>query len=133
MASVTGSASAGPAARTSSAARIVRRIVILPDDSGRMVPGPPHAREGNGGRMFLRFSATKCVGDHSIAMENARLTRSSNSLGQTARERAMAWLRRNVEAAGFKPVLGGHVFQPPSAWLFGNAEHYLVTDAEKSR
>jgi hypothetical protein len=45
----------------------------------------------------------------------------------------MAWLPRNIEAALFKPVPGGHVCWAPSAWLFGNAEHYLVTDAQKSK
>jgi hypothetical protein len=48
------------------------------------------------------------------------------------KENAMAWLRDNIEAAQFKPVSSGYIFRAPSVWLFGAANHYLVTDAQKS-
>jgi hypothetical protein len=43
----------------------------------------------------------------------------------------MAWLRDNIEAARFKPAPGGYIFQMSGPWLFGPANPYFVTEAQK--
>jgi hypothetical protein len=37
-----------------------------------------------------------------------------------------------IEAALFKPVGGGWVFQAPNPWVFGRTSRYLVNDAQKA-
>jgi hypothetical protein len=32
----------------------------------------------------------------------------------------------------FKPVSGGYVYRAPNTWLFGSAEHFLVTEGQKA-
>jgi hypothetical protein len=32
----------------------------------------------------------------------------------------------------FKPVAGGYVYRAPNTWLFGSAEHFLVTEEQKA-
>jgi hypothetical protein len=41
--------------------------------------------------------------------------------------------RDTIEAVCFKPAAGGgFVFQAPKPWLFGDAHHYLVNEAQKA-
>ena len=41
--------------------------------------------------------------------------------------------RDTIEAVVFKPAAGGgFVFQAPKPWLFGEAHHYLVNEAQKT-
>jgi hypothetical protein len=41
--------------------------------------------------------------------------------------------RDTIEAVCFKPAAGGgFVFQAPKPWLFGEAHHYLVNEAQKA-
>src|SRR6476661_1962446 len=37
------------------------------------------------------------------------------------------------ESALFKRVAGGHVFQAPNPWLFGQGSRYLVNDTQKAQ
>jgi hypothetical protein len=39
----------------------------------------------------------------------------------------------NLKAATFKPVPGGWVFRAPNPWVFGDAPHYFVNDAQKAQ
>ena len=32
----------------------------------------------------------------------------------------------------FKPVSGGYIYRAPNTWLFGSAEHFLVTEGQKA-
>ena len=38
-----------------------------------------------------------------------------------------------IESALFKRVAGGHVFQAPNPWLFGQSSRYLVNDMQKAQ
>jgi hypothetical protein len=38
-----------------------------------------------------------------------------------------------IKAATFKPVAGGWVYRAPNPWVFGDAPHYLVNDAQKTQ
>jgi len=40
--------------------------------------------------------------------------------------------RRQIEAMLFKPVPGGFIYRAPNPWIFGYANHYLVTEAQKA-
>jgi hypothetical protein len=44
----------------------------------------------------------------------------------------MSYARDMIEATRFKPAAGGFVFRMPSIWMFGRAEHYLVSEAQKA-
>lgn len=45
----------------------------------------------------------------------------------------MSERRRNaIEASHFKPAAAGFVFQAPKPWVFGDARHYLVSEAQKA-
>jgi len=39
----------------------------------------------------------------------------------------------DIESALFKRVAGGHIFQAPNPWIFGQSSHYLVNDSQKAQ
>jgi hypothetical protein len=40
--------------------------------------------------------------------------------------------RSQIEAMLFKPVPGGFIHRAPNPWIFGRADHYIVTEAQKA-
>ena len=38
-----------------------------------------------------------------------------------------------LKVVTFKPVAGGWVYRAPNPWVFGDAPHYLVNDAQKAQ
>src|SRR5436309_8356401 len=37
-----------------------------------------------------------------------------------------------MQELSFKPVTGGYLYRAPSPWLFGPAQHYVVTEEQKA-
>src|SRR6476646_4407840 len=35
------------------------------------------------------------------------------------------------KAASFRPVAGGYIYRAPNPWIFGRADHYVVTEAQR--
>jgi hypothetical protein len=41
--------------------------------------------------------------------------------------------RNSLKAATFKPVSGGWIYRAPNPWVFGDAPHYFVNEAQKAQ
>jgi hypothetical protein len=44
----------------------------------------------------------------------------------------MSESRRQIDAMLFKPVPGGFIYRAPNPWIFGHANHYIVSEQQKS-
>jgi hypothetical protein len=44
----------------------------------------------------------------------------------------MSESRRQIDAMLFKPVPGGFLYRAPNPWIFGRADHYLVSEPQKA-
>jgi hypothetical protein len=45
----------------------------------------------------------------------------------------MSESRRQIDAMLFKPAPGGFIYRAPNPWIFGRADHYIVSEQQKAK